>query len=240
VRYLIEVEYDGSNFYGFQRLNEKRTVQKELERALSIINKKMTEVKGAGRTDKGVHSYGQRAHFDLDVKIPINNLKLALNDILPNDIYVKSIEIKDKDFHARFNVKKKVYTYKINIGLFDPFKSNYYFQYNYDIDVNKLREVANLFLGVHNFKNFVSGQRDNYEAIIYNIDINKKEDIIEITFEGKSFYRYMVRNLVGAMIDYSTNKASLEDIRNMLDNYDVDKRLSCAPAQGLYLVKITY
>lgn len=240
MRYLVELSYDGSNFNGFQRLNDERSVQGELEHALSIINKADVEVKGAGRTDKGVHALGQRAHFDLDVDVPIDRLKTALNDILPGDIRIISIEKVTQDFHARFNVTKKVYEYKINTGEYDVFKNNYYYQYKYDFNIDILKEVASLFIGVHNFKNFVSGERDNYEAIIYNIDINKDKDIITITFEGKSFYRYMVRNLVGAMLDVARGKATIEDVKNMLDNYDIDKHLSCAPANGLYLNKIYY
>ena len=240
MRYLVELSYDGSNFNGFQRLNDERSVQAELEHALSIINKADVEVKGAGRTDKGVHALGQRAHFDLDVDVPIDRLKTALNDILPGDIRIISIEKVTQDFHARFNVTKKVYEYKINTGEYDVFKNNYYYQYKYDFNIDILKEVASLFIGVHNFKNFVSGERDNYEAIIYNIDINKDNDIITITFEGKSFYRYMVRNLVGAMLDVARGKATIEDVKNMLDNYDIDNHLSCAPANGLYLNKIYY
>ncbi len=240
MRYLVELEYDGSNFNGFQRLNDERSVQAELETALTIINKSPVEVKGAGRTDKGVHALGQRAHFDLDVKVPLDHLQIALNDILPKDIRVKSIEEVDVSFHARFDVKKKTYEYKINTGNYDVFKSNYYYQYKYNFDINVLKEVASLFIGVHNFNNFVSGERDNYEAIIYNIDIKKDGDIISIVFEGKSFYRYMVRNLVGAMLDVARNKASIDTVRDMLEKYDKEKHLSCAPACGLYLNKIYY
>ncbi len=240
MRYLVELEYDGSNFSGFQRLNDERSVQGELENALTIINKAPIEVKGAGRTDKGVHALGQRAHFDLNVKVPLDHLRIALNDILPKDIRVKSIEEVSLNFHARFDVKKKIYEYKINTGEYDVFKSNYYYQYKYDFDINVLKEVASLFIGVHNFNNFVSGSRDNYEAIIYNIDIKKNDDIISITFEGKSFYRYMVRNLVGAMLDVARGKASVDSVKDMLENYDEEKHLSCAPACGLYLNKIYY
>ena len=241
MKYLITIKYDGSNFYGFQRLNGKRTVQEEIERALSIINKSKVEIKGAGRTDKGVHAYGQRAHFNLDINIPINNLKKALNDILDDDIVISDIkEINSEDFHARFSVKEKTYKYKICLNKEDPMKHNYYYQLDYDIDIDKLKEVASLYLGIHNFKNFVSGERDNYEAIIYNIDINRVNDNIEITFVGKSFYRYMVRNLVGAMLDVARGSATVDEVKLMLDNYEEEHHLSCAVPQGLYLMEIKY
>ena len=240
MRYLVTINYDGSNFYGFQRLKNKRSVQEEIEKVLKIINKKDVEIKGAGRTDKGVHAYGQRAHFDLDINIPIERLHKALNDSLPNDIRITAIEEVDGNFHARFNVKKKIYQYKINLGEYDPLKNNYYYQFDYDIDMDKLKKAKDILVGTHNYKNFVSGERDNYDAIIYDIILEEKEKILTITFEGKSFYRYMVRNMVGAMLDVATGKQSLDTLKDMLDNVKVAKQMSCAPAQGLYLIKIYY
>lgn len=240
MNYLITISYDGTNYYGFQRLNSKKTIQQEIEGALSIINKKPVKIKGAGRTDKGVHAYGQRASFKLDVNVPADRLINAINSLLPMDIRITACEVVADNFHARYNVKKKTYLYKINNGLYDPLINNYYYQFNYHIDLRKLKTCAKLFKGVHYFNNFVSGTRDNYEAIIYKIIIKKTKDIILIEFIGHSFYRYMVRNLVGAMLDYATDKVSLETIKNMLNNYNISQNLSCAPANGLYLMKIDY
>ena len=240
MRYLVTISYDGSNFYGFQRLKNKRTVQEEIEMVLKIINKKDVEIKGAGRTDKGVHAYGQRAHFDLDIDIPKDRLIKAMNDSLPDDIRITAIEEVDNDFHARFNVKKKIYQYKINLGKYDPLKNNYYYQFDYNIDMDILNKAKEILKGEHNFKNFVSGERDNYDAIIYDIVLEEKEKILTITFEGKSFYRYMVRNMVGAMLDVATGKQTLDTLKEMLDNVEVVKQMSCASAQGLYLMKIYY
>jgi len=240
VRYLVTISYDGSNFFGFQRLKNKRSVQDEIEKVLKIINKKKVEIKGAGRTDKGVHAYGQRAHFDLDIDIPKDRLLKAMNDSLPNDIRITNIEEVDNEFHARFSVKKKIYQYKINLGEYDPLLNNYYYQFDYKIDMNKLNKAKELLIGEHNFKNFVSGERDNYDAVIYDIILEEKKKILTITFEGKSFYRYMVRNMVGAMLDVATGKQTLDSLREMLDNVKVVKQMSCAPAQGLYLLKIYY
>lgn len=240
MRYLVTISYDGSNFFGFQRLKGKRNVQEEIEKALTVINKSKVEIKGAGRTDKGVHAYGQRAHFDLDYDIPRERLLKAINDLLPSDILITKLELVDDDFHARFNVKKKVYMYKINIGDFDPLLSNYYLQSKDEININLLKKTAKILIGAHNFKNFVSGERENYDAIVDNISIKKKAKILTITFEGKSFYKYMVRNMVGAMLDVSTGKKSLSELEEMLDNYSLNKQMSCAPSQGLYLMKIYY
>ena len=127
MRYLMKVSYDGSGFYGFQRLNDYRTVQKVLEEALGVINKGEVLVKGASRTDKGVHAYGQMIHFDIDYDIPVDRLMYAVNRILDNDIRVLDCKKVGNDFHARFNVKRKKYVYKINLGDFDCLKSRFFF-----------------------------------------------------------------------------------------------------------------
>lgn len=240
MKYLISIKYDGSKFYGFQRLKQKETVQKKIEDALTIINKKSVEIKGAGRTDKGVHALDQKASFDLDINIDTSHLKLAINSLVKPYIYITEVKVVANDFHARFNVLEKEYIYKINIGEFNPLKVDYELELNRNLNLEKMKSCANLFIGIHNFKNFVSGKRPNYDCIIKNIEFTKNEDIIEIKFTGKSFYRYMVRNLVGAMLDVESGRASLEEIKSALNNPEKERQFSTALPEGLYLTKITY
>lgn len=239
MKYLIKVSYDGSKFYGFQRLNNEISVQKVLEDALSKINKEKVEIKGAGRTDRGVHALDQGVSFSLDVDITSFGLKKALNSLIGPYIFVKSVQEVDDSFHARFNVIQKVYRYKINLGEYNPLIADYVYQPTYKVDLKKMKEVANLFLGIHNFKNFVSGERENYECIIYDIKFVETESLLEIIFVGKSFYRYMVRNLVGAMLEVGRNKVALSTIKEMLELKN-DLNLVTAPAQGLYLEEVKY
>lgn len=240
MRYLMKVSYDGSGFYGFQRLNEYRTVQKVLEEALGVINKGDVLVKGASRTDKGVHAYGQMIHFDIDYDIPADRLMYAVNRILDNDIRVLDCKKVSNDFHARFNVKRKKYVYKINLGDFDCLKSRYFLQVYEKLDTDKMRECAKVFLGCHDFRNFVAGERDNYLMCVEDIKFNMNNDILEIEFLGKSFYRYMVRNMVGAMLEVGMHKKEICDVSKMLDDYMVKKQMMTAPASGLYLMDIEY
>lgn len=240
MRYKAVVSYDGSLFYGFQRLNEERTVQKEIEKALSIINKKDVKIKGASRTDKGVHAYGQVIHFDLDVVVPLDRLLKAVNRILPNDVRIVDIDSVDKDFHARHLAIGKKYVYRINLGTYSAFFNKYYLQYPYKIDIDKMKSTSKYFLGVHNFKNYTAGLRDNYTSKIDSIEFNFNSNILEITFVGKSFYRYMVRNMVGAMLDVARNKVRLSEIKSSIDNPNVEKRFSTASANGLYLMEVYY
>ncbi len=239
MNYLMTISYDGSKFWGFQRLNEENSVQKCLENALSKINKKEVVVKGAGRTDRGVHANGQCVSFKLDIKIENDGLKKALNSILKPYIYVKEIEVVDDNFHARFNVLRKKYIYKINLGEYNPLLSDYVYQTEYKLDIKKMREVADLYLGVHNFHNFVSGERIDSTAIIYDIEFIREGDILNISFIGKSFYRYMVRNLVGMMIEVGRGKEEIVKVVEMLDSTDEINGYT-APACGLYLDKIEY
>lgn len=240
MRYLMKVSYDGSGFYGFQRLNDYRTVQKVLEEALGVINKGEVLVKGASRTDKGVHAYGQMIHFDIDYDIPADRLMYAVNRILDNDIRVLDCKKVGNDFHARFNVKRKKYVYKINLGDFDCLKSRYFLQVYEKLDIDKMRECAKVFLGCHDFRNFVAGERDNYLMCVEDIKFNMNNDILEIEFLGKSFYRYMVRNMVGAMLEVGMHKKEICDVSKMLDDYMFKKQMMTAPACGLYLMDIEY
>ena len=239
MNYVIEISYDGSKFFGFQRLNEEVSVQKVLEEALTKINKQTVEVKGAGRTDRGVHANGQCVSFKLDVDINEIGLKRALNSLVKPYIYVRDVKVVEEDFHARFSVKKKTYIYKINLGEFNPQIEDYVYQSEYKLDIEKMRKVADLYLGVHDFHNFVSGEREDSTCIVYDIKFNQDGDILNIEFEGKSFYRYMVRNLVGMMIEVGRGKEDISKVKEMLETTE-NKPGYTAPANGLYLEKIEY
>lgn len=240
MRYLIQFSYDGSHFNGFQRLKDYDSVQKSLEDALSILNKSEVLIKGAGRTDVGVHANGQCAHFDLNIEIPAERLKTALNSIVHPYIHIVECRKVSDDFHARFSVKRKKYAYKIWCGEYDPKKFDYYLMYTKEIDVNKLKECASVLIGKHDFHNFVSGSRDNYDMEIEDIEVIEKGMEIDIVFTGKSFYRYMVRNLVGAILDYNEGKCDIALLKKMLEEKNFDYQLSCATAKGLYLEGVYY
>ncbi|MBQ8659301.1 MAG: tRNA pseudouridine(38-40) synthase TruA [Bacilli bacterium] len=239
MNFLIEIAYDGSKFYGFQRLNEHVSVQKVLEDALFKINKKEVLVKGAGRTDRGVHAYGQCVSFKLDVNIDEDGLYQALNSLVAPYIYVRNVKMVSEDIHARFSVKEKTYRYIINMGEYDPVKADYEYQCPYKLDISKMKDVAKLFLGVHDFHNFVSGERDDYTCIVHSIDFEEVDNKLHIVFKGKSFYRYMVRNLVGAMIEVARGKVDISVVEEML-NTEKEMTIFTAPACGLYLEKIEY
>ena len=240
MKYFASVSYDGSKFYGFQKLNDYDTVQKELERALGIINKSYVAVKGVGRTDRGVHAYSQGVSFELNGCIPASKLKNVINRVLNDYVHINYVEEVRDDFHPRFDAVKKKYEYVINLGEFDPIINDYVYNYNNKLDIRRMRRASKAFIGFHSFKAFTSGARDNYNSVIYDIKFKKKDDFLTITFVGKSFYRYMVRNMVGALIQAGNNKLDKNDIKMMLEKEKVNCKYNTAPACGLYLVNVYY
>ena len=240
MRYLARISYDGSHFEGFQRLKNGNGVQNELERVLSIINKNDVFVKGAGRTDAGVHALDQCISFDLDFEIDDDKLKYVLNRSLSPYIAVNSIQKVDLGFHARFKVKEKTYLYKIYLGEKNPLLQDYAYFVKQDLDINKMIDAASSFIGRYDFRNFVSGYRDNYVSTIQKIEIKKEGDFINIFVVGNSFYRYMVRSIVGSLVEVGLGQVSKKELANALDCPEIEKRFLVVPSCGLYLYSIKY
>ena len=240
MKYLISISYDGSNFYGFERLKNDRSVQGEIEKVLTKIEKEPVEIRGAGRTDRYVHAYDQKAHFELKQNVPIDRLLRAINSRLPSDIRINYIKEVDDNFHARFDCTKKIYKYYINMGPYDIMKNNYLYNYNKKLNVKKMKEAAKYLLGAHSYEAFCSGERENYDSIIDKITIKKDKDILEFTFIGKSFYRYMVRNMMGALLMVGEEKIDPIKVKEMLDTRKNLLDYNTLPACGLYLMKVDY
>ena len=239
MRYLIKFSYDGTKFHGFQRQNDVKNVQGTLEKVLSDVFESDIVIKGSGRTDAGVHAEAQCAHFDVDKIITKEDINI-INRILNEDIVIKNYKLVKNDFHARHDVKYKKYVYKLNIGDFDKLKEGYYYQRKFKLDFSLMKRAMKLFVGTHDFRNFVSGPRIDYTTTIYKAKLKKKGSIVLFEFVGIGFYRYMVRHLVGALVDVGRGKAKVSDVERMLDNPLVEKNLSVVPADGLYLVDVKY
>jgi len=246
MRYLMTFTYDGSKFFGYQKQPRERTVQKELEDALKQINGgKNVLVCASGRTDALVHALNQKAHFDLDTKITTDKLLRGLNSILPKDIYVKRIDEVSDEFHARFDAIGKEYIYKINMGEYDPLERNYSFQYNSKLDIVSMERGLKYLEGEHNFKSFT---KTNDEIVDYFRKISqtsitrdpKDVNKIIITFVGTGFMRYMVRNMVGLLIEIGEGKRKPEDVLEILKSEDRTLAGKTAPACGLYLRNVFY
>jgi len=234
MKYMMVISYDGSKFYGFQRQKNVRNVQGYLEKILSKVLDENIIIKGAGRTDRGVHAKYQVVHFETNKKIL--NSKNKLNKRLV-DLKVKKIKKVDNNFHARHSVKNKTYLYKLDLS--KKRDENYYGIVKNKLVINKMREASKLFLGTHDFRNFVAGERLNYISTILDIKIYKFNNVIYFKFKGMGFYRYMIRNLVGALLEVGKNKISGKILKDMLE-LKTEKRLPTSSPNGLYLLKINY
>lgn len=247
-RYLITFSYDGTLFNGYQKQPKVRTVQGEIEAALKKINNNNTvSITASGRTDSGVHALNQKAHFDIDVNVTLSKLKRALNSLVSSDVFIKEVVIVDNEFHARYNVKSKEYMYKINMGEYDPIERNYVYQHNRTLNLVEIRKALKHLEGEHNYKAFsktnADKEEDDYirfiakaELIIDKADDNK----VTILFTGTGFFRYMVRNMVGTLIEIGEGRKKSEDITTILTSKDRIKAGKTANPEGLYLNNVVY
>ena len=243
MRYLIKFSYDGSNYAGFQTQKGLNTIQEKMEEAATIVNNhQKTSIVATGRTDKGVHALCQYAHVDIGVNITEKKLKRALNSNLPEDIHVIEAKIVEDTFHARYQVKEKEYHYKINMGEYNPIERNYVFQYNYKLNIDRMKEAIKYFIGEHDFRAFVTDnkEKENCVRTINKASIEQKEDSLTIKFMGNGFLRYQVRNMVGILIKVGEEKISPETVEKILESKDRTKSGKTAPPEGLYLVNIKY
>ena len=245
MRLFASCIYKGTKYYGWQKQPNVNTIEEEIEKALSkFFSNQEINIYGAGRTDAGVHAFGQKFHFDIeDREIDLNRLLYSVNQMLPPDIKIEDIEEVDPDFHARFSAKNKCYTYTILTQSKDPFLYDTAYLHPERIDLDKLREVLNYFVGEHNFKNFTSKEEDesNFIRNMYSIDVDTHGDLIYITLVGNGFMRYMIRMIVGMAIHICDKDLDPEIVLDMLDN-DSPREICAykAPANGLTLVNVHY
>ena len=242
-RFLINFSYDGSNYNGYQKQKDLNTIQGRMEDALKYINnKKNTKFSSSGRTDAGVHAINQYGHADINVNITEYKLKRALNSLLPEDIYVKSVKKVDNEFHSRYNVKKKEYIYKINVGDYNPIERKYIYQLGKKLNIDKMNNALKYIIGTHDFKYLSSNEIKEKNTIrtIYNAIIKKKGDYIEISLVSNGFLKYMVRIIVGILIQIGLEKYEDIEMKNILIGKCKTNYKKIAPAQGLYLKDVKY
>lgn len=236
-RYLFNVAYDGTNYQGFQRQPQKKTIQGDIESVLHHLMKTQITIHPASRTDTHVHAHDQYFHADLDLQFTTEKLRTLMNNMLDQDILVKSIVEVPYVFHARYDVIEKTYTYHLHHTK-DPFKSKYS-TYHENIKINHLQNLMNPLIGTHDFKHFSKKHsKDNSVRTIKDINVYDVENDTVIEITGTGFLRHMVRMIVGQALhdlDYNTHT-----IKEVLHNPKAQIQSFSVSARGLHLDKIAY
>lgn len=240
----IIIEYDGTNYRGWQRQKNFPSIQEEIEKAIRKVTGEKTVLCGSGRTDAKVHAVGHVANFYTKSKIPSKKFTQVLNTELPEDIRVINSEEVPEDFHSRFSASHKRYIYKIyNENPERPLLRNYTCHIKRPLDIQSMEKASKYFIGTYDFKSFRGRKTSIKSSIrtIYSIDIEKKDDnIINVTIEGKSFLKNMVRIIAGTLIEVGLGKREIDQIPEIIAKQDRKYAGLTAPAQGLYLERVYY
>jgi len=238
-----KVQYDGTNYHGWQIQAKGRTVQGELTRALSLLDHRPVTVYGAGRTDAGVHAEGQVASFFIERGFEPRELRDAMNANLDRDIRVIEVEPAPEAFNARYSAKQKTYRYRIWTGeVVSPFVYRYVHHHRADLDILEMQRAAAALVGEHDFSAFTVAHSESDEAVrtVTCLDIERRSCEITIVVTGTGFLRYMVRTIAGTLIDVGRGKLPAASVRQILESCDRANAGPSAPAHGLTLVSVDY
>jgi tRNA pseudouridine38-40 synthase len=239
----IVLSYDGSDFSGWQVQHGLRTIQETVERTLETILKKKIRIHAAGRTDAGVHAFGQVASFFSDSSIPADALSRAVNSLLPQDIAVLDVQDVGPDFHPRYSAKSKTYMYAINMSpIRNPMFSRYVLHSRECLNVEAMANAAALFLGEHDFASFMGVGTPVKSTIrtIMESEISVRGHMLYYAIKGNGFLKHMVRNIVGTLLEVGREKFDPLDIKRIINSKTRSEAGPTAQPQGLYLVSVEY
>lgn len=242
-RIKMLLQYDGSNYHGFQRQKNAHTIQAEVEQGIFHLTGEKVSILCAGRTDAGVHALGQVITFDTCSNIPPDKWKFALNSVLPPDLMVLESSEANRDFHPRYHALKKRYCYMIyrqHSG--SVFQRNHAYCNNEPLDITRMQQAGTYFIGEHDFRAFCASG-SSARTFVRNIGICQvieEEPFLNLNIEGNGFLYNMVRIIMGTLLDVGRGNLFPEDIPRIIDGRDRSLASATAPAQGLYLVSVQY
>lgn len=249
MNYKLLLQYDGTDFHGWQIQEDRRTVQGELTQALSLIDGRGVNVHGSGRTDAGVHAEGQVASVEIQREITTAKLRAAINGNVGRDVRVIDVEIAPKDFHARYSALEKTYVYRIVNGpVISPFWWRYAHHDARPLDLESMRDVGQMFCGEHDWTAFSAAQSDVEDRVrtVTQLEISERPDdrshgsLIEIRVSAEGFLRYMVRAIAGTLMAVGRGELDLDAIGEALRTGIRPTEAVTAPACGLTLVSVRY
>jgi tRNA pseudouridine38-40 synthase len=239
--YKLIIQYDGSNYSGWQIQKNSGSVQQTISESIEVILKEKVNLIGSGRTDTGVHAIGQVANFRTETVVDIYRFKHSLNSILPSDILVSSMEEVDFEFHSRFDAKKRTYIYLLTQTR-SPFYKNYSYFYPRDIDLEKLNSLSSLFLGEKNFTSFSkkNNEIENKNCTVYNSFWRKRGELVFFSIKASRYLHGMVRTIVGTLLNAQDKKEPENFINEIFNSENREEAFESVPAKGLFLYKVEY
>ncbi|HEX8287803.1 MAG TPA: tRNA pseudouridine(38-40) synthase TruA [Pyrinomonadaceae bacterium] len=249
MNFKLLIQYDGTDFHGWQVQDNQRTVQGELQRVLSLLENADVYVAGSGRTDAGVHAEGQVANVKIAKSFTPEKLRGAINGNLWRDVRILNVEKAPDEFHARFSAKGKTYVYRVvNAPVISPFLCRFAHHEARPLDVGKMNEAARLFLGKHDWTAFSAANSDAESRVRTISDFSVESDwssranaaVIEFRITGDGFLRYMVRSIVGTLLEVGRGEKDSDTIQTAIVSGDRNLAGATAPANGLTLVKVYY
>ena len=251
MRYFkLTIAYDGTDFHGWQIQAEKPTIQGEIVNVLRRLTQEHVHLHGAGRTDAGVHALGQVGSFRTQAALSAEEFQRALNALLPQAIRIVGAEEVGPDFDARWSARGKIYHYRIYRGkIVPPMIWRYVLHYPFPLDEDAMRNAAARFVGTHDFASFAAStgseeddKERSTEREIYSAELVRTPDDEELVFtvRGRSFLRYMVRKMVGTLLDVGRGRLKPEDIDRLYELRDRSKSGPTVPPQGLVMVEVQH
>lgn len=245
-KYKIVLAYDGTNYGGWQVQLNTISIQTKVQEVLSTVFKEPISVTGSSRTDAGVHALGQVAHFETSSTLSIRKSIYSCNGLLPQDIRVRSLELVDQTFHARYSSTSKIYHYHLHLDpISNPFSYRYSYHVHHKVDLNLLKQAASLFIGTKDFTSFANksdtgaASRDPIRTL-FRLDVVDEPGGIRLEFEADGFLYKMVRNITGTLLEVSSHKIQLEMLPSLFSLKDRKLAGGCAPARGLFLMQVNY
>src|SRR5512136_739103 len=239
--YKLVLGYDGTDFRGWQRQPEARTVQGVLEEGVRKVTQKRTVVHGAGRTDAGVHALGQAAGFRGAFKLSDEVLLRALNAVLPEDVRIFSLAEAPPDFHARRSARSKLYRYRIVLAPQpSPLDRRYVLHWPYPLRLGKMREAARIFARTADFTAFSSNRDRSPVRTVTCSELRRTGGEIVYTIEASGFLRYMVRTIVGTLLEVGRGRMEPNEVEELFRSKDRSRAGATAAAKGLTLIRVDY
>lgn len=237
------VEYDGTDYHGWQRQPGCRTIQETIEDGLSEITGEEITVHGSGRTDAGVHALSQTANFQTESGVGALEFKKGLNSVLPKDISILSSEDAPLEFHAQFSSKSKTYLYKIlNRSYRSSLLRERVWHVPFELDLEQMSRAAEALIGEHDFSVFAQADSEVKSKVrtVLKSELSREEDIIEFTIEADGFLKRMVRLITGTLVQVGKGRLGPKEFAEILSSGAKNKFVVAAPPQGLYLKEVKY